>query len=124
VRVLDCSNGQDLATGASDDPSRTLIRQVLGAVAQYEKSVLVWRMRAARDRRSRELGRRVEGRKSFDPPEVVEAIRTLRRKRKGAERLSFEQIAARLTERGLRTQRGKEWRAGTVYRVAQRSGVP
>lgn len=122
VRVLDASNGQDLTSGEGDDPSRKLIRQVLGAVAEFEKSVLVLRMRAARDRRSRERGARIEGRKPFDPPEVVEAVRTLRRKRKG-ERLSFEQVAAKLTELGHRTKYGKPWRAGTVYRVAQRAGI-
>jgi len=47
-----------------DDPTRVLIRQVLGAVAQFEKSVIVAKLRAARVRKRRETGR-CEGRKPF-----------------------------------------------------------
>lgn len=121
VRVIDCSNGQDLAAGEGDDPSRKLIRQILGAVAEYEKSVLVFRMRAARDRISRKNGRRIEGRPGYGQ-EVVEALRDLRRKR-GGKRLSWERCAARLQELGLPTKSGKPWQARVVQRVAQRAAL-
>ena len=42
------ADGADL-TSADGDPTRTLIRQVLGAVAQFEKSVIVLKLRAARE---------------------------------------------------------------------------
>jgi DNA invertase Pin-like site-specific DNA recombinase len=38
-------------TDDPDDPSRALIRQVLGAVAQYERSMIALRLRAGRRRK-------------------------------------------------------------------------
>ncbi|HEX7408135.1 MAG TPA: recombinase family protein [Candidatus Binatia bacterium] len=40
VRVIAADGGTELTVG-DDDPTRTLIRQVLGAVAQFEKAVIV-----------------------------------------------------------------------------------
>lgn len=48
VRVIDCA-GIDL-TNIDGDPTRTLIRQVLGAVAEFNKSQLVGRLASARRR--------------------------------------------------------------------------
>ncbi len=60
-RVFD-SSGNDLT--AADDPTRVMIRQVLGSLAQYNKSMLVLRMRLARER-IRGAGKRCEGGKPF-----------------------------------------------------------
>ena len=62
VRVLTAS-GEDLTS--TDDPAKIMMRQIAGAFAQYEKARLVAKLRGARDRHSAELGRRVEGRKSY-----------------------------------------------------------
>jgi len=62
ARVL-TADGTDLAA-ADDDPTRTRIRQVLAAVAQFDKSVTVLKLRAARERQRRKTGR-CEGRKPF-----------------------------------------------------------
>jgi DNA invertase Pin-like site-specific DNA recombinase len=45
--------------------SANLIRQVLGAVSQFEKAMVVSKLKGARDRKRRETGRKVEGRKSY-----------------------------------------------------------
>jgi hypothetical protein len=50
------ADGADL-TSAEGDPTRTLIRQVLGAVAQFDKSVTVLKLRAAMERIRRREGR-------------------------------------------------------------------
>ena len=63
VRVVAVDAGTDLTAG-DDYPTRKLIRQVLGAVAGFEKSVLVSKLKAARDRTRRTTGR-CEGRKPF-----------------------------------------------------------
>ena len=46
VRVVAADGGTDLTAG-DDDPTRVLIRQVLGAVAQFEKAVIVSKLKAA-----------------------------------------------------------------------------
>ena len=45
-------------------PTAVLIRQVLGAVAQFEKAALVAKLRAARERKAKLTGQKVGGRKS------------------------------------------------------------
>ena len=100
-----------------DDPTRVLIRQVLGAVAQSEKSVLVSKLRAARVRKRRETGR-CDGRKPFGTrpgeAEILSLMKRLRRKPKGGERLSFDAIADRLNATGVPTRTGARWRGPTV----------
>lgn len=122
VRVVAADSGTDL-TAADEDPTRVLIRQVLGAVSQFEKSVIVAKLRAARLRQRRQTGR-CEGRKPFGehPGEqlVLHRIRQLRRKPRGRERLSFGAIAARLNAERLATRTGVLWRAGTVRRIVRR----
>lgn len=46
VTVLAAEGGVDL-TAADDDPTKRLIRQILGAVAEYDKTVTVLKLRAA-----------------------------------------------------------------------------
>src|ERR1700759_3734291 len=48
----------------ADTPTARLVRQILGAVSEFEKAALVARLKGARDRRSAALGRRCEGRRS------------------------------------------------------------
>jgi DNA invertase Pin-like site-specific DNA recombinase len=48
-----------------DTPTAILIRQVLGAMSQFEKAMVVSKLKGARDRKRRETGRKVEGRKNY-----------------------------------------------------------
>lgn len=123
VRVLD-SSGVDLADDS--DPTRKLIRQVLGAVAEFDKNVTTAKLRAARDRLSNRQGRRVEGRKPFgfysDEIETARLIHSLRRKPrgKGKRPLSYVAIADRLNQQGVPTRTGAPWHYQTVRNVLQR----
>jgi len=124
VRVIAADSGTDLTVG-DDDPTRVLIRQVLGAVSQFEKSVIVSKLRAARVRKRRETGR-CEGRKPFGTrpgeADVLALMKRLRRKPKGGERLSFDAIAARLNATGAPTRTGARWRGATVRGIVGRAG--
>lgn len=62
LTVWGCDTGVDLTN--SDDPSRVLIRQMFGSVAEWNKNVMVKRLRVARDRIRVETGR-CEGRRAF-----------------------------------------------------------
>ena len=122
VQVVAADSGTDL-TVSGDDPTRKLIRQVLGAVAEFDKSVLVAKLKAARIRKRRVSGR-CEGRKPFGakPGEVetLALIRRLRRKPRGGKRLSYDAIAARLNADGVPTRTGKAWVGGTVCGILAR----
>jgi DNA invertase Pin-like site-specific DNA recombinase len=56
VRVIAADAGTEL-TASDEDPTRTLIRQVLGAVAEFEKTVTVSKLKAARVRKRKATGR-------------------------------------------------------------------
>ena len=72
----------DSPTSFLDDTlTARLIRQVLGAVSEFEKAMVVAKLRGARDRK-RKTGIKVGGRKSIveTKPQVVELVRRLNRK--------------------------------------------
>lgn len=77
IRVWCADSGQDL-TDIESDPTRKLIRQIMGALAEWDKSVLVHKLRSARQRK-RVSGERCEGRKPYNNPEVCQEILDLRR---------------------------------------------
>ena len=56
VQVVEFEGGQEL-TITDNEPTRVLIRQVLAAVAKYDKSCLVAKVRVAREQKRRETGR-------------------------------------------------------------------
>ncbi len=101
-----------------DDPTRTLMRQIFGAIAEYEKTMIVIKLRGARQRKKARTGR-CEGRKPYGhyPGEktVVERMRALR-----AEGLGFDRLAAKLNEEKHRTRKGTAWHGFTVNRILSR----
>jgi DNA invertase Pin-like site-specific DNA recombinase len=119
VRVLTAS-GEDLTS--TDDPAKVMMRQIAGAFAQYEKARLVAKLKGARDRKSAELGRRIEGRKGYaetNPELVREAKRLARRSPKIGEKRSLRQIAAELGRLGYRTTKGGAFSAMQVKRLIE-----
>lgn len=89
-------------------PTATLIRQVLGAVAEFEKTSLVAKLRAARDRKRKRTGKKVGGRLSYAEinPEMVARARKL----KG----SLRKISAALAAEGFKTPNGVPYSATAV----------
>jgi DNA invertase Pin-like site-specific DNA recombinase len=100
-----------------DTPTATLVRQILGAVAQFEKAMIVAKLRGARDRKSRATGRRIEGRKPV-PPETVALARKLARKRAGVGRApSLRDIAKALAAAGHVSPAGAPYGPESVKRM-------
>jgi DNA invertase Pin-like site-specific DNA recombinase len=89
-----------------DTPTGKLIRQVLGAISEFEKASLVAKLKAARDRKKAATGK-CGGRKSYKERDenVVILARQLRRKRpKGGQR-SLREVAAELARLGYVNER-------------------
>jgi DNA invertase Pin-like site-specific DNA recombinase len=124
VQVIEAESGTDLSQNDPDNPTGTLIRQILAVIAQFEKTSIVAKLRKAR-RRQREATGRCEGRKPFgDRPgeaEVIERMRAMRRKPKGKDRMSYAEIAAALNADGGATRTGAPWHAETVRKILNRS---
>jgi DNA invertase Pin-like site-specific DNA recombinase len=99
----------------SDDPSRTLMRQMLGAFAQYERAIIVQKLRGARQRSRIKTGR-CEGRKPFGTrsgeKEVIDRMKSLR---KGG--MAVDKIAVVLNTEHAKPRAGERWYPTSVYRI-------
>jgi DNA invertase Pin-like site-specific DNA recombinase len=102
-----------------DTPTAVLIRQVLGAVSQFEKAMLVSKLKGARDRKSAEQGKRIEGRKSHKElnPELVAKVKKMHRYQK----LSLREISAELTKGGILNERGKPFAAQSIKEMLNKA---
>lgn len=118
IKVFAADQGE-LKDQASDgaDPSVVLIRQILGAVAQWEKSVIVMKLKSARDRKKKATGR-CEGPKPYG---ATEAERDIQRfiATGVEENRSLSQIADELNLGGLKTRTGKQWNKARVSHIFQ-----
>jgi DNA invertase Pin-like site-specific DNA recombinase len=107
-----------------DTPTAVLVRQILGAVAQFDKAMTVAKLRGARERKRRKTGGKVEGRKSLAEkrPEAVALARSLSEQRP---RLSLREISAKLATQSFTTPRGVPYSASAVASMlaAQKSSV-
>jgi DNA invertase Pin-like site-specific DNA recombinase len=99
-----------------DTPTAVLVRQVLGAVAEFEKATLVAKLAAARRRKRIVTGKKVEGRKSHAEkrPEIVALAKELARKKPKGGKLSLRAVAAEMAARGVLNERGKPFNPKSV----------
>ncbi len=99
----------------SADPSRVLVRQIFGAIAQYDRAMTVLKLRGARQRMKVKEGR-CEGRKAFGArsgeSRAIERMRELR-----SSGLAVDKIAERLNIEGIASRTGKSWYGMTVSRI-------
>jgi DNA invertase Pin-like site-specific DNA recombinase len=97
------------------DPSRIAFRQIMGVFAQYEKTQIVIKLRAARTRKKAETGR-CEGRKPFGDREgeqrTIDRMRALK-----TAGMSIRAITAKLNRDGVPTRAGGAWRDAVVGRI-------
>lgn len=99
-------------------PTAEMVRQILGAVSQFEKASLVAKLRHARDRKRAEQGR-CEGRKPV-PDEVVAMAKKLARlSPKTGKRRSLRAISAELAAAGYTQVSGKPYLAGSIKRMLE-----
>jgi DNA invertase Pin-like site-specific DNA recombinase len=99
-----------------DTPTAVLVRQVLGAISQFEKAQLVAKLKAARDRKRAANGR-CEGRKPVPEEVVREARRLARRSPKTGKRRSLRAIAMGLADMKRFGPGGKPYGAESVKRM-------
>jgi DNA invertase Pin-like site-specific DNA recombinase len=111
------ASGDDMT--ASDDPTRTMLRQITGAFAEYEKARLVSKMREARERSGRLGGRPAL---ADTNPDAAKLAKKLRRAAPSfgtapGKRMSLRDIADKLAEAGFKTSVGKPYSASMVKRL-------
>jgi DNA invertase Pin-like site-specific DNA recombinase len=102
----------------SSDPTRILMRQILGAVAAYDRAMTVLKLRGARERKRAHSGR-CEGAKPYGElpgeREVLDRIQALR-----ASGAALTAIAESLNTGGVKPRRGTKWFPMSVARILNR----
>lgn len=96
---------------AEDTPTAVMVRQILGAVSQFQKSALVSQLRAARDRK-RALKGKCGGRRSHAEahPQTVQLAKSLRWiNKRTRQRRSMRDIAVELAAAGHVAKSGKPY---------------
>jgi DNA invertase Pin-like site-specific DNA recombinase len=103
----------------STDPTRIMLRQIVGAVHEYERSMIVLKLRGARRRMKDKMGR-CEGRKPYGArdgeAEVIERIKALRAKGYG-----YDLIASQLNADGIKPRSGRQWYGSTINGILRRA---
>jgi DNA invertase Pin-like site-specific DNA recombinase len=102
----------------SDDPSRKLMRQIFGAIAEYDKAMIVLKLRGARQRMKARTGR-CEGAKAFGTSDAhrptIERILSLRETG-----MAVDTNAETLNAEGLKSKTGGRWYGSSVRNVLMR----
>lgn len=97
------------------DPTRILMRQIFGAIGQYEKAMIVAKLRGARQRMKSKTGR-CEGRKPFGFYDGEDAaIQRMVALRDAG--LGFDKIAAAINAEGVPTRTRGRWHGQAVNRI-------
>lgn len=116
IKVYAADSGEELVL-AGADPTRVLIRQILGALAQWEKSQISLKLQAGRRKKARETGRPCGGPPPYGATSaeraVIEEIFYARRYKK-----TFIEITRILNEKGFPTPSGgRSWAPSTVWEI-------
>jgi DNA invertase Pin-like site-specific DNA recombinase len=101
----------------SEDPGRVLMRHIMGAIAQYDRAMIVLKLRGARKRMKAATGR-CEGRKRYGekPGEAAILARIMEMRPYN----TLEEIIDVLTREGIMTRTGKKWRVSTLSGILRR----
>lgn len=117
-RVVATSGGVDLTAGDDSNPTAKLVRQILAAIAEFDRCVIVNKLRAARERQ-RASGQRCEGRLPFGskPGEDATLRLILDMRTRG---WSANLIAQKLNENEALSRYGERWHPSTVGKILAR----
>lgn len=105
----------DLCSG---DPSRKLVRQIFGAIAEYDRAMTVLKLRGARQRTKARTGR-CEGVKPFGtfPAERPTLDKLTRLRQHGS---TCAEIADELNRDGIPSRSGKLWSGPVIAKILRR----
>lgn len=109
----------------SNTPTANLIRQVLGAVAEFEKAMLVEKLKGARERKRRATGKKVGGRLNYSEieggPDMIALAKRVRRYPINGKRRSLADVAKALADKGYLSSAGRPYTPTAVSRMLTRA---
>jgi hypothetical protein len=122
IKVFSADQGAliDMAADGAD-PTRTLIRQIMGALAQWEKTMLVNKLKVSRER-IRSSGGRCEGRKPYGdrPGEKATLLLLCEWAHAG---IDYDSMANLLKLNGEKNRAGKDWTPNAIRSMFIRKNI-
>src|SRR5208337_3711663 len=116
IDLKSATPGEDDLCG--DDPTRTLIRQLIAAFSEYERKIIIAKLNAGRARK-RAQGEKAEGVHPFgSKPGEAETLARIKLLRKMGDQPSV--IANKLNSESVVTRYGKRWHAATISKILRR----
>lgn len=120
----------EMLTGESKDPSRKLVRTILGAISEYDREMISDRLTAARKAKA-DGGGYAHGALPYGQKSVGGVLVPVEVEQKALEEMhslarqgvSTREIATRLTALGYPTKRGGTWSSPTVARILKRTAA-
>lgn len=104
----------------SDDPSRKLMRQIMGAIAEYDRAMTVQKLRAARQRKKIRTGKG-EGRHAFgekpEERETLDRILELHSLGHTSNGIALSLNFTTATTDKFHTRSGQPWRGTTIAKI-------
>lgn len=116
VKVIAADAGE-LTTSEGDDPTKKLIRHILAALAEWDKSATVKKLRIARLRMLASGG--IDGTSPYGKKAGEELIIQHMLVLKGSG-MTHEEIATQLNMEGIKSRYGKSWHSTSVFRTLKR----
>ncbi|CAN7536919.1 recombinase family protein [Mycolicibacterium frederiksbergense] len=123
-------NENEMLNGESKDPSRKLVRVIMGAISEYDREMTVDRLAAGRQAKAARGGyahgalpygyRSAKG-KLVEVPQEQAALQKMRSL--AAQGVPTREIARVLTAEGYPTKRGGAWSSPTVSRILNRDNT-
>jgi DNA invertase Pin-like site-specific DNA recombinase len=123
ITLISARTEEDVTEAMMSDPMKKALVQIQGIFSELEKSLLVKKLRVAREKVRKERGK-CEGRKGYAEvdPDLIKRIRVLRRKPKGiAKRMPFSEIAEILKKEGYRSRTGRPFTPQGVAMILRRA---
>lgn len=127
AEVYSCAPDENNLRDDPDDPTRKLVRRMLGLINDYERDMIVLRMRRGRRLKgnrggfafgSPAFGQRSVNKQLVNDPTEQATLRRMRELHRAAQ--STRHIARTLNSEGRATKRGKEWTSASVSDALRR----
>ena len=122
IDLINANTEENVTEAIKGDPMKKAMVQIQGIFSELDKSLLVRKLRKAREKTRQERGK-CEGAKRYgedseEEQAVIRRIRAMRRNKRGNRKgMTLQQIADRLNEEGIPTKRGKKWTPGQIHMI-------
>ena len=121
ISLISARTEENITEAYHSDPMKKALVQMQGVFAELEKSLLVKKLRTAREQKKAETGK-CEGRKSIKEvnPELLREMKRLRRKKPGQKQMTYAKVAEELNTQGYVTVSGKPFTGTNVQWILRR----